>query len=160
MRLTQYTDFGLRLLIYLAVAPGHSASLGEIADSYGISKAHLKKAAQALAANGILVTRRGKSGGVRLVKKPELIVIGNVIRQLEPDLHLVECMRPSNACVITPACRLRAITLEARAALLAVFDRYTLADIVAEPGQKEALVRLLVISDPDTHPMQAAASAA
>ena len=145
MRLTQYTDYGLRLLIYLAVTPGNSASLGEIADSYKISKAHLKKVAQAMAANGLLTTQRGRTGGIKLVKEPTQIVIGSVVRQLEPDLYLVECMRPDNECVITPACRLRSISHEARAAVLAVFDRYTLADIVAHPRQQQELGRLLGI---------------
>ena len=146
MRLTQYTDFGLRLLIYLAVTPGHAASLGAISEAYGISKAHLKKIAQAMAANGLLATQRGRSGGIKLIKEPTQIVIGSVVRQLEPDLYFVECMRPDNECMITPACRLRSISHEARAAVLAVFDRYTLADIVAHPRQQAALGRLLSIA--------------
>ena len=146
MRLTQYTDYGLRLLIYLAVTPGNSASLGEIADSYKISKAHLKKVAQAMAASGLVATQRGRSGGIKLIKEPTQIVIGSIVRQLEPDFYLVECMRPDNECVITPACRLRSISHEARAAVMAVFDRYTLADIVGHPRQQAALGRLLSIS--------------
>lgn len=145
MRLTQYTDYGLRLLIYLAVMPGNTASLGEISDSYKISKAHLKKIAQAMAANGLLTTQRGRTGGIKLVKEPTQIVIGSLVRQLEPDLDLVECMRPDNECVITPACRLRSISHEARDAVLSVFDRYTLADIVAHPRQRQELSKLLRI---------------
>lgn len=73
-------------------------------------------------------------------------MIGSVVRQLEPDLDLVECMRPDNECVITPACRLRSISHEARDAVLAVFDRYTLADVVSHPRQRQELSRLLKIS--------------
>lgn len=152
MRLTQYTDFGLRLLIYLAASPNQTASLGEIAEAYGVSKAHLKKVAQAMAASGILATRRGKSGGVKLAKQPSTVVVGSIVRLLEPDLHLVECMRPSNECVITSACRLRRIAHEARAAMLSVFDRYTLNDLVAEPVQREQLCRLLDIAGPGSDP--------
>ncbi|NDY96226.1 RrF2 family transcriptional regulator [Wenzhouxiangella limi] len=146
MRLTQYTDLGLRLLIYLASTPGQSASLGEIADAYGVSKAHLKKAAQAMAANGLLETRRGKSGGIKLIRDPATVVIGSVVRLLEPDMHLVECMRPNNECVITPVCRLRRVVHEVRAAALKAFDSYTLADIVGEPEQVAQLRELLDIS--------------
>ena len=145
MRLKQYTDYGLRLLIYLAARPDYDASVREVAEAYGISKAHLDKAALQLTSEGVLKSRRGRGGGVRLSSQPERILVGTVVRLLEPDFNLVECMRPDNACAITPACELREICREARAAVLAVFDRYTLADVVRGGERRAAICQLLAI---------------
>ncbi|MFP4208567.1 MAG: Rrf2 family transcriptional regulator [Wenzhouxiangella sp.] len=143
MRLTQYTDYGLRLLIYLASAPAQSASVREVADAYDISRAHLNKVALQLTACGVLTARRGRGGGLRLGSPPDRILLGTVIRLLEPDFHFVECMRPGNACVITPACRLREICQQAQEAVLAVFDRHTLADLLEDAERRDTVCRLL-----------------
>jgi len=145
VRLTQYTDYGLRLLIYLAARPDFAATVREVSDAYGISRAHLNKVALQLTSAGVLASKRGRGGGVRLAGRPDCILLGTVVRLLEPDFNLVECMRPANACVITPSCRLRDICKEVQSAVLDVFDRYTLADLVHDDAQRHAICRLLGI---------------
>lgn len=156
MRLTQYTDFSLRVLIYLGLRDdchddchhGHHANrrstIREISDAYGISRNHLMKVVQQLAAEGFVDSVRGVGGGLRLSTDPEKLNVGHIVRVMEPDLGLVECMRPGNECVITPACSLAGMLSEARQAFLDVLDRYTLADILAAPRRRE-LSRLLDI---------------
>lgn len=131
MRMTMYTDFSLRLLIYLAIRPtGEKATVPEIADSYGISKHHLMKVSQHLAKLGYIESTRGRGGGVRLLKEPESINVGQVVRQMEDDFHLVECFdREKNGCPITPVCSLKHALGRALQAYLAVLDDYTLQDL-------------------------------
>jgi Rrf2 family nitric oxide-sensitive transcriptional repressor len=143
MRLTQYTDYGLRLLIYLSTAPERSASVREVAEAFQISRPHLNKVARQLSTNGVLRSRRGRGGGLQLAAPPDRILLGNVIRLLEPDFHLVECMRPDNQCVITPACKLREICQEAFESVIGVFDRYTLADLLKDDDRRFAVCELL-----------------
>lgn len=146
MRLTRYTDYALRTLLYLGAqdlgtgAP-RQASIGEIARAYGISENHLTKVVHQLGRLGLVRTIRGRGGGLRLALPPGEIVIGAVVRQTEEDLALVECFG-SGACAITPACRLRHVLGEALGAFLAVLDRYTLADLLAD-GSAPDLMRLL-----------------
>jgi Rrf2 family nitric oxide-sensitive transcriptional repressor len=143
LRLTVYTDFSLRLLVYLAVKEDARATIAEIAASYRISRNHLMKVAHQLGLGGYVVTIRGKNGGMRLARAPETIVLGEVVRRTEPDLALVPCFHPVEApCAIRSACVLREAIAEARAAFLATLDRYTLADL-ARP--KSALQGLLAI---------------
>ncbi|MBU6445515.1 MAG: Rrf2 family transcriptional regulator [Alphaproteobacteria bacterium] len=130
MRLTTYTDYGLRLLIYVALKEGELATIQEVADAYAISKNHLMKVAYHLGQYGHLETVRGRGGGLRLARSPERIRLGEVIRHMEDDFTLVECFEPSNTCRITRACRLKGILGEALKAYLAVLDRYTLADLI------------------------------
>lgn len=144
MRLTQYTDFSLRVLIYLGLQPDRRCTIREISEAYSISRNHLMKVVQQLAAEGYVESTRGVGGGLRLAHAPDRIVVGKVVRAMEPDLGLVECMRPDNQCVITEACRLMGILDEARRAFVAVLDRYTLADIL-DSGQGKRLRGLLGI---------------
>ncbi len=131
MRLTVYTDYALRLLMYLAVHPDLKPTIGEIAASYGISRNHLMKVAYELGASGYIQTVRGKGGGLRLARSAEGIVLGEVVRRTEPDMALVPCFDPVKAaCALTPACKLRGALGQAQAAFLAVLDSYTLADLV------------------------------
>jgi Rrf2 family transcriptional regulator, nitric oxide-sensitive transcriptional repressor len=130
MRLTRYSDYALRVLMFLGVAPNGLTSIHEIAESYGISENHLMKVAHQLGLAGYIETVRGRNGGLRLARKPSEIGIGEVIRSTEEDLALVECFGPSNACPITSSCVLRGVVGEALAAFLAVLDRYTLADLL------------------------------
>ena len=95
MRLTIYTDYALRVLIYLTANRGKQCSVGEIADSYQISKHHLMKVAQDLAAAGMIETIRGNGGGIRLIKPPHMISIGDVVRRTESDMFLVGCFDPA-----------------------------------------------------------------
>ena len=131
MRLTVYTDFSLRVLMYVALHPERLPTIGEIASSYGISRNHLMKVVYELGLAGYVVTLRGKNGGLRLARAPQEIVLGEVVRRTEPDMALVPCFEPIAApCAITPACILRRALYEARAAFLEVLDGYTLADLV------------------------------
>ena len=149
MRLTVYADYSLRLLMYLAVKDGGLATIGEVADAYGIAKNHLTKVAHQLGLAGYVDTVRGKGGGLRLAKPAERIGLGEVVRRTEPDMALVPCFEPICApCPIVPACGLRGALHEARAAFLAVLDRYTLADLT---GRRTELRDLLAI--PAREPM-------
>ncbi|MDD3836871.1 MAG: Rrf2 family transcriptional regulator [Phenylobacterium sp.] len=141
MRLTAYTDFSLRVLIYLALHPEPRPTIAEIAQAYAISRNHLMKVVFDLGRDGLVATARGKKGGLRLGRPPGDIRLGEVVRRTEPDLALVPCFSPARQlCVITPACRLRAAMDEARAAFLDVLDGYTLADLVADPDPLIALL--------------------
>jgi Rrf2 family nitric oxide-sensitive transcriptional repressor len=141
MRLTVYTDYALRVLIYTAVHPEPKPTIGQIASSYDISRNHLMKVVYQLGVAGYIGTSRGKSGGLRLARRPEDIVLGDVVRRTEPDFTLVPCFDADNAlCAITPGCRLRGVLFQARAAFLQVLDSYTLADLV----ENRAELRLLL----------------
>jgi Rrf2 family nitric oxide-sensitive transcriptional repressor len=137
VRLTVYTDYSLRLLMYLAVRRDGLATIGEVAEAYGIAKNHLTKVAHQLGLAGDIETVRGKSGGIRLKKPPASINLGAVIRRTEPDMALVPCFDGQDACAITGACVLQTALHQALAAFLAELDNYTLADLVA-PRRKLA----------------------
>jgi Rrf2 family nitric oxide-sensitive transcriptional repressor len=142
MRLTRYSDYSLRVLIYLAVRPDALATVEEIARAYGISRAHLMKVVHQLGRAGYIDTLRGRGGGLRLARAPEEILVGDVIRFTEDDLDLVECFdAEASECRIEPACGLRRVLGEALDAFLATLDRYTLADLVAR--RRRPLDRLL-----------------
>lgn len=144
MRLTHHADLSLRVLIHLAVAGDRRVTIQEISEAFGISRNHLMKVAHKLALEGYVVSTRGAGGGLQLAHAPDAIVIGRVVRDMEPDFGLVECFRPENECVITPACRLPKMLGEALNAFLEVLDRYTLADLV-EPDAAPRIARLLRI---------------
>lgn len=141
MRLTVYTDFSLRVLMFVAVQPERLPTIAEIAASYGISKNHLMKVVYELGQAGYIETVRGKNGGLRLAQQPRDVVLGEVVRRTEPDMALVPCFDPvKTPCVLTPACILRRALHEARSAFLAVLDAYTLADLVENRGALSALL--------------------
>ena len=141
MRLTVYTDFSLRLLMYLAVKPNGISTIGEVAEAYRIPKNHLTKVAHQLGLVGTITTVRGKGGGMRLGRAADQIVVGDVVRGTEPDMALVPCFEPVCAsCPIVPACGLRGALHEARSAFLHALDRYTLADLVKKPNELQALL--------------------
>jgi Rrf2 family nitric oxide-sensitive transcriptional repressor len=142
MRLTLYSDYSLRLLMYAAVRHGELVTIQEVADAYGISKNHLMKVAFELGRQGYLETVRGRGGGLRLSRAPDRIGLGEVIRMTEEDFTMVECFDPkTNTCAITGACRLRGILSKALQAYFAVLDDYTLADLAVK---HPALERLLL----------------
>ena len=131
MRLTVYTDYSLRVLIFLALKRDGLATIAEIAKAYDISKNHLMKVAYQLGLAGYVETVRGKGGGLRLARAPQHIVVGEVVRRTEPDMTLVPCFAPDNAsCTILPSCALRAVFFKARDAFLSTLDDHTLADLV------------------------------
>ncbi|MCW5771061.1 MAG: Rrf2 family transcriptional regulator [Rhodospirillaceae bacterium] len=129
MRLTAFTDYGLRALMRLAGAPGRSFSTDEIAREFAISRHHLTKVVRDLAAAGFVATRRGAGGGLRLARPAEGITLGEVVRALEARQAIVECFRADGgACTLTPRCRLKSRLAQAQAAFLAALDATTLAD--------------------------------
>ena len=129
MRLTKFSDYALRVLILAASKEERLITIEEAARLYGISAPHLKKVVRTLTREGFLTGKRGRSGGFKLAMKPEDIRLGRVIRATEPDFGLVECFLPDNRCGITCACKLPPVLGRALAAMLEVFDSYTLADI-------------------------------
>lgn len=132
MRLTVYTDYSLRLLIYVALKGDELSTIQEIADAYGISRNHLMKVAHKLGRHGVLETVRGRNGGLRLARSSEEIGLGDIVRLTEDDFTLVECFNTAtNGCVITQPCRLRGVLTQALKAYLAVLDNYSLADLTA-----------------------------
>jgi Rrf2 family transcriptional regulator, nitric oxide-sensitive transcriptional repressor len=138
MRLTSFTDYTLRVLLFLGTHDDESSlvTIGDIAASYGISNNHLMKVVHYLGKHGYISTLRGKGGGMRLARKPHDINVGELVRATESDLALVECFQPGNMrCPITPVCELRNVLGQALDAFLDVLDRYTLADLL-EPRAK------------------------
>jgi Rrf2 family transcriptional regulator, nitric oxide-sensitive transcriptional repressor len=132
MRLTSFTDFALRLLMY-AAAHDRLITIEEASEAYGISRAHLMKITNTLTRAGFLKAIRGRSGGLVLAKPPSKIRLGDVVRATEPDFALVECFADGNQCIITRSCRLRGILHEGLDAFNAVLDKYTLADLMLKP---------------------------
>lgn len=143
MRLTQFSNFAIRLLMYAALKGEAPSAVSEVARAYGISFDHLKKAAAELCRRGYLETVRGRNGGFRLAMEPRDIRIGDVIRQTEGETVLVECFDPeTNTCPLLTVCRLRVALQEALAAFFDVLDRYTLADLIRAPEQLTPLLGL------------------
>ena len=131
MRMTQHTDYALRMLIFLASRKDTVCTVNDVAETYGLSRNHLLKVALRLRRMGVIATSRGRSGGIRLAMQPHEIGLGALVRGTEEDFSLVECMQDGGgACAISPICRLKGIFGEALDAYLAVLDRYTLADVV------------------------------
>ncbi len=145
MRITRYTDYALRVLIYLGIKGDELSTIAEIAESYDISKNHLMKVVHELQLRGYVDTLRGKHGGIRLRLAPEEINIGRLVRDTEQDLELVECFGAGNRCVITPNCELKFMLGKALNAFLGVLDEYTLADLLA-PTQRDALAESLGVT--------------
>ncbi|PPA70798.1 RrF2 family transcriptional regulator [Jeotgalibacillus proteolyticus] len=141
MKLTLYTDYSLRVLIYLAAKRENELStIQEIAGAYQISKNHLVKVTHELGKMSLIETVRGRNGGIRLAKDTAEINIGAVVRKTEEDFHLVECFDPkSNQCVISPVCGLKHVLHKALEAYFVVLDGYTLEDLVENPFELQAL---------------------
>jgi Rrf2 family nitric oxide-sensitive transcriptional repressor len=131
MRLTNYSDYSLRVLTYLGLKGEELSTITEIADRYGISRNHIVKIVHQLGQLGYVETLRGKNGGIRLARTPDAINVGEVIRHTEASMDIVECFGDQNACVIGCACVLRTAINEALSAFMAVLDGYTLADLLA-----------------------------
>lgn len=134
MRLTNFSDYALRVLLFAAARGEELITIEETAKAYGISRTHLMKVANQLTRSGYLKAVRGRSGGLALAMRPNKICLGDVVRATEPDFAMVECFSPDNRCLITPRCRLKGVLKEALGAFMATLDRYTLADLVLRPG--------------------------
>ena len=132
MRLSEYTDYTLRVLMYCATHRQGLVTIAELAEQHGLSKNHLMKVVNDLARRGLIETTRGRGGGLRLLAEPETIGIGDVVRASETDFRLVECFDPStNACTLSPGCRLKHLFDEALQAYFKTLDGATLADMTA-----------------------------
>lgn len=137
MRLTQWTDYSLRVLMYCAATQVREAlpTVAEIALAHGISRSHLTKIVMTLAGQGWLETSRGRGGGLRLLRPAADIRLGEVVRMTEADFQLVECFDTAgNTCRMGGRCRLQSALGQAMEAYLAVLDSVTLADLVAPAG--------------------------
>lgn len=134
MQLTSFTDYSLRVLIYAAARPGQRILTTDVATAFGISRHHVVKVVNELQHLGYLSTARGRTGGFMLALAPGQIQLGEVVRRTEGTLALVECFDgTTNTCPLSQACGLKGALREAFDAFLAVLDRYSLADLVAEP---------------------------
>lgn len=142
MRLTAYTDYTLRVLMYLGLKGGARATIQEISECYGISRNHLMKIVQDLNHEGLVTTVRGKSGGLHLARPPEEICIGEVIRTTEPDLRIVECFGEGSGCRLDGSCVLTTALEEALEGFLEVLDGYTLADLIRSKRRLRQLLDL------------------
>ena len=145
MRLTQWTDYSLRMLMFCALHQERprAPTVGEIAEAHGISRSHLTKIAMTLAAAGLLETMRGRGGGLRLLKPADQIRVGDVLRMTETDFRQVECFDAEhNSCRLTGSCLLKGALSEAMDAYLAVLDACSLADLV-RPAPSQAQVHIV-----------------
>lgn len=131
MQLTLYTDYSLRVLVYLGLMSDRTATITEIADAYRISRNHLVKVVHNLSLTGFIRTTRGRGGGIALARPPEMINVGDVVRHTEMNFNLVECFdRERNTCPIAMSCFLKGTLYEAQRAFMAVLDQKTLADVL------------------------------
>ena len=142
MKLTAFTDYSLRVLIYLAAQPKQRATVGAIATSFAVSEHHLTKVVHFLGKTGWLANVRGKGGGLELAMPPELISVGAVVRQTEGVAMPAECFGDDGHCAIAGICRLTGVLAEAVRAFYDALDRYTLADLV---HNRQALARVMFI---------------
>lgn len=130
MQLTRYTDYGLRILVYLSARPPATrASIDEVSRVFGISRNHVNKIIHQLGRDGWISTQRGKGGGFVLALHPAEIRLGAVVRSLETNMKLVDCEQPS-PCVLKPSCLLKGVLADAVEAFLAVLDTYVLQDLI------------------------------
>jgi Rrf2 family transcriptional regulator, nitric oxide-sensitive transcriptional repressor len=141
MHLTHFSDYALRIVLYLGCHPAELVSVDEISRAYGISRHHLVKVVQTLTEIGVVECQRGRGGGMRLAKDPAEINIGWLIRRTEPHFNIVECFDPAtNVCPIAPACGLKGALDRARRAFLGVLDEYTLDQFLERRSELAALL--------------------
>ncbi len=141
MKLTSYSDYAMRVLIYLGARDGRLSSIAEIAQAYRISQSHLMKVVQDLGAAGYVETVRGRNGGIRLGRPARTINLGELVRYTEASFTLADCPN----CLIAPACTLTSVLAEAIGAFLAVLDSYTVEDLLTRRG---AIRQLFAVPDP------------
>ena len=150
MQLTQYTDYSLRALLALALNPREWQTVTVVSNAYGISRHHLVKVVARLAERGYVETQRGKGGGMRLARPPGEICIGAVVRDMEAELGVVECLEADGGhCVITPACGLKGVLAEATRSFLAVLDGYNLDDLKRQRPPISRLLGIPINAHPD-----------
>lgn len=130
MQLTVYTDYSLRVLMYLGVHRDNVSTIADIANSYSISRNHIVKVVHNLASLGFIRTIRGRHGGMLLAREPEAISVADVVRKTEPSFILAECFSPSGDCRIDDICKLKIVLNEACQGFFTILGRYTLADLL------------------------------
>lgn len=141
MRLTLKTDYALRTLMYLGQQRGRLTSIASVAEFYGISENHLVKVVHELGRKGFIETLRGKGGGIRLLRQPSDIIIGDVVRAMEDDMALVACFgpqEPERACLLTDSCSLQGLLHQALRAFMATLDAHSLADMLGHASAQRA----------------------
>ncbi len=152
MQLDKFTDYGLRVLIHLKTRAPTRVSVAEIAARFDLSANHLSKVCTALAAEGFVASEYGRSGGMTLAKPPEQIFIGAVVRSLTKNMAVAECFASGDcACIIEPACGLRAPLREAQEAFFKVLDSYSLADVTRQSDQLAALLSVSPAAGSGSH---------
>lgn len=140
MKHTAHADYALRVLMYLRVVPGRRGSIAEIAAAHHISRNHLDKVVQRMGAAGLVRTSRGRGGGVQLVRDPATITVGDVMRAMEDDFAVVECLGPARFCRVAGVCGARNVFAKALESYFAVLDAATLDDVAAnDQGLRGAL---------------------
>jgi Rrf2 family transcriptional regulator, nitric oxide-sensitive transcriptional repressor len=144
MRLTTMSDYAMRLLMYVGQHPERLCTISEVARAYEISEAHLTKITHQLALAGWLETVRGKGGGMRLAAAPQDIGLGAVVRSMEPDFTIVECLTSDTTCQLTSSCHLTGIINGALQSFMQYLDRYTLADLLAPGTEGNGKVQPLI----------------
>ena len=145
MRLTNYTDYSLRALMYLGLNRDRLVTIQEIADVYGVPKNHLMKVVHQLGLAGLVETIRGRNGGLRLKKEPQEINLGKVVRNTEPDFKMVECFDPTqNKCILMPSCELHNVLRQATAAYFKVLDGVTLAHLLQNDKRLRKLTHIQI----------------
>jgi Rrf2 family nitric oxide-sensitive transcriptional repressor len=150
MRLTDFTDYGLRVLIYAALNPDRHVTIREISAAFGISGNHVSKIVMVLGQTGYIRTSKGRYGGICLDRPATAISVGEVVRAIEPGFVLAECFQPEhNRCVISARCGLRKVLDSALSAYFGILNDYTLKDLIVEP---EAL-RQLLGHEPGVYPL-------
>ncbi|BAM07332.1 RrF2 family transcriptional regulator [Leptospirillum ferrooxidans] len=143
MQLTQYTDYSLRVLLYLSANPGRRSNISEIARSYGISKNHLMKVVQNLAAKGLVHSIRGRQGGLYHNEATDKITLGEVVRMCEPDFYLVECLDGvPGKCPIDSACYLKGVLSNAMKKFMEELDSYTIGEVSKNHVQLQPLLNI------------------
>lgn len=146
MRFTTYTDYSLRVLMYLAHNTQETSTITEMSNFFKISRNHLVKVVHHLGIIGYIETIQGRSGGIKLAKSPKEIKLGDVVRQTEPDANLLECLTPkSNSCVIDKQCRLKRILAVAQSDFIKNLNQYSLQQFAAPTGGQNDLFKMIPI---------------
>lgn len=156
MRLTIMTDYALRLLMHVGQHRDRLCTIAEVAGVYAISEAHLMKITHQLGRAGWIETVRGRGGGMRLALAPERINLGELVRSVEPDFELVECMASGSTCTLTGQCGLTRVFAGARDAFMRELDSHTLADVLPRSrlaaGTRQTVARPLPSRRARAHP--------
>ena len=143
MRVTKFSDYALRVLIYLACIPKNElATIAEIAKAYSISVNHVRMVVYKLSQLGFVTSVQGKGGGLELAVNPAEVTLADVVRETEKDFYIVECFNPEGNCPIVSACKLQHILAEALDAFIGVLEQYTLADVLTNKRMLMKLIQL------------------